>query len=338
MPSNRQILLISRPKGMPNEDNFKMVTNSVPKLKAEGDILVKTIWLSIDPALRGRMTGKTTYAEGVELNSVMQAYSLCQVVESRHNKYKPGDFVFSMFGMQDYALANGDAVQEIIPSSVPLQTTLGFYLTGASAYFGLLEVCKPKKGETAVVSAAAGSVGSTVGQIARIKGCRVVGITGSDEKVKFLLNELGYDAAVRYKKNENLRADLAAACPSGVDVYFDNTGGDISDAVVPLYNEHARVCLCGRIANYNLEGPDIGPRHQPTLIYKRVLMQGYLLIDYMHRYPEAIDQLTEWVSQGKLKFQEDIIEGLENAPKALIGLFEGKNIGKQLVKVAEPDL
>ena len=260
-----------------------------------------------------------------------------KVVESKNPQYQVGDFVVGMFGWQQYAVSSGKGLRKLDPHAAPLPTGLSVLgITGLSAYFGLLDVCHPQPGETVVVSGAAGAVGSVAGQIAKIQGCRVVGIAGSDAKIDYLLNELGFDAAFNYKTVTDYHARLKELCPSGVDVYFDNVGGAITDAVLKCINVHARVSVCGQISQYNLERPELGPRWFGTLIVKRAKVQGFLILDYASRFQEGLRQLGQWLREGKLKHREEFAEGIENAPRAFLGMLQGRNTGKQLVKVSEP--
>jgi hypothetical protein len=332
---NRQFILVKRPQGMPDMSVFKMIETPIPT-PGENEVLVRTLYLSVDPYMRGRMNDVKSYARPFQLNEVLTGGVVGRVVESRHKGFYPGDYVVNRMGWADYSVARGEELTKIDPNLAPITTALGVAgMPGLTAYFGLLDIGKPKAGETVVVSGAAGAVGSVVGQIAKIKGCRAVGIAGSDEKVNYLINELGFDAAINYKTTANLRSDLSKACPDGVDIYFDNVGGEISDAVIPLLNFHSRIALCGQIALYNLEKPDIGPRYQPHLLTRSVLMKGFIVSDYAERHAEGTAQLSAWLKDGKLKYHETIIDGLENAPKAFLGLFKGENLGKMLVKVSE---
>jgi hypothetical protein len=338
---NRKIILASRPTGLPTVDNFRIVDAEMPR-PAEGEVLLKTLYLSVDPYMRGRMNEGKSYVAPFNLNETITGGVVCEVVESRSANFQAGDIVTAHAGWELYGVAKGDgaaaaALTKIDPTLAPLTTALGILgMPGLTAYFGLLDIGRPAAGETVVVSGAAGAVGMVVCQIARIKGCRVVGITGSDEKNKYLTDELGADAAVNYKTAADLRRALKDACPGGVDVYFDNVGGSVSDAVLTLINHGARIVVCGQIALYNLERPDVGPRAQLPLLVNRALMQGFIISDYAARFAEGVGQLGRWLAEGKLKNAEHIVEGFENAPRAFLGLFAGENTGKQLVRVAEP--
>ncbi|MBX6394998.1 MAG: NADP-dependent oxidoreductase [Alicyclobacillaceae bacterium] len=336
MAKNIQVQLASRPRGMPTLENFRFVEIPIPSA-GPGEIVVKTLYLSVDPYMRGRMNDAKSYVPPYPLDEVITGGVVGQVVESRHPSFSVGDIVVGTLGWQHYSLSNGEGLRKIDPSTAPISTALGILgMPGLTAYFGLLDIGRPKAGETVVISGAAGAVGSTAGQIAKLKGCRVVGIAGSDAKIAYLKEELGFDAGINYKTAGNLVQAIQEACPEGVDVYFDNVGGEITDAVITHLNDHARIVLCGQIALYNLEKPDLGPRPFPRLLIRRVLVKGFIVSDYADRIPEAAAELTGWFTAGKLKYRETVVEGLENAPRAFIGLFHGENIGKQLVKVADP--
>jgi NADPH:quinone reductase len=338
---NRRIILALRPTGMPSVDNFRIVDAEMPR-PAEGEVLLKTLYLSVDPYMRGRMNEGKSYVAPFELNEMITGGVVSEVVESRSGHFQMGDIVAGYLGWELYSVAKGDdraagSLTKVDQAFAPITTALGILgMPGLTAYFGLLDVGRPAAGETVVVSGAAGAVGMVVCQIAKIKGCRVVGIAGSDEKNKYLMDELGVDAAVNYKTSGDLRRSLKDACPRGVDVYFDNVGGEISDSVMTLINHGARIVICGQISLYNLERPDVGPRAQLPLLIKSALMQGFIVSDYAARFPEGVSQLGRWLAEGQLKNAENIIEGFENAPRAFLGLFAGENTGKQLVRVAEP--
>lgn len=337
---NRKILLVSRPTGAPTLDNFKIEDAETPR-PGEGEVLVRTLYLSVDPYMRGRMNDRKSYVEPFALNEVITGGVVGEVTESRAEGFAPGDVVAGMLGWQLYQTAKADprnpvAIRKVDPR-VPPTTALGVLgMPGLTAYFGLLDVGRPKEGETVVVSGAAGAVGSLVCQIAKLKGCRVVGVAGSDEKCEYITRELGADACVNYKTATDLNQAMREACPAGVDVYFDNVGGAVADAVMWLINSRARVVLCGQISMYNSESWPTGPRVQPLLLVKSALMQGFIVSDYVARFGEGMSQLGRWVAEGKLKYAESIVEGFENAPRAFLGLFAGENTGKQLVKVADP--
>lgn len=332
---NRQVLLAERPKGMPDDSTFKFVETDVPEPK-EGQVLVRALYLSVDPYMRGRMSDAKSYAEPFEVGKALMGGVVGKVVKSNDANFSEGDYVTGMLKWADYTAINGKHLQKIDPNAAPISTAL--YVTGMpglTAYFGLLEIGQPKEGETVVISGAAGAVGMIVGQIAKLKGSRVVGIAGSDEKIAYLKEELGFDEVINYKTTENIRNDIKAACPKGVDVYFDNVGGEISDAVLSLLNFHARVALCGQIAHYNATKIEQGPRILPYLLTRSVLLKGFIVSDYEDKFQDGIKQLSEWLKEGKITYKETITEGLENAPDAFLGLFRGDNLGKQLVKVAD---
>jgi len=332
---NRQFVLASRPAGLPEESNFKMIETPIPELK-DGEFLARAMYLSVDPYMRGRISQAKSYAAGVEIGGVMVASGVARVVDSKNENFAAGDIVDVYMGWQEYVVSSGRGVRKLDPAVAPVTTALGVLgATGLTAYFGLLDVCHPKPGETVVVSGAAGAVGSIVGQIANIKGCRTVGIAGGDDKVDWIQKECGYDAAFNYKTTDNYGAKLKELCPKGVDIYFDNVGGAITDAVMMQINTFARLSICGQISQYNNAKPEMGPRLLGMLIVARAKMQGFLITDYMVHFGEALKEMSGWVREGKIKYREDIVEGFENLPKAFIGLFHGENIGKRIVKVVD---
>ena len=319
---------------MPDNHCFKLVTSAIPQ-PADGQVLLRTRFLSVDPYMRGRMHDRKSYVAPFQLNEVMNGGIVAEVIESKSNILAKGDVVVGNLGWQDYSVAGEKEVRKINPDIAPISTALGVLgMTGLTAYFGLLDIGQPKKDETVVVSGAAGAVGTIVGQIAKIHGCRVVGIAGSDEKTKYVINELGFDTAINYKKASDLRKSLKEACPNGVDIYFDNVGGAISDAVLSLINNNARIPLCGQISLYNERHLPMGPRIQSLLLTHSALMKGFIVRNYADRFDEGIHQLADWLKEKKLKYAENVVDGLENAPQAFIGLFAGENLGKQLVKVS----
>jgi len=335
---NRQVRLKSRPAGIPQAENFELASAPVPDL-GEGQVLVRNIYLSAEPAMRGWVSAVANYSEPVALGAVMRSLAVGRVEQSRHQDFKVGEFVTGMFGWQDYAVLETQAIQRKVPvTDVPISTALGVLgLNGLTAYFGLLEAGAPKPGETVLVSTAAGAVGSCVGQIARIMGCRSVGIAGGPEKVRLCLDEFGYDAAIDYKAAE-LDAALAAACPAGIDVYFDNTAGAISDAVMQRLNVGARVVICGTASIASWDPPPQGPRVERHLLVKRARMQGILIFDFASRFPAGLALLTEWVRAGRIRYREDILEGIEEAPGSIAGLYRGENLGKRLIRIAPEKL
>lgn len=333
---NEKILLVNRPKGTPQKSDFRFEEAAVPELQND-QVLVKTIYLSVDPYMRGRMSDRKSYIPPFELNEVISGGVVGQVVESRSGELAEGDFVIGNLGWQRYNAVSDAEVRKLDQSLAPLTANLGVLgMTGLTAYFGLLDIGNPQEGETVVVSGAAGAVGTIVGQIAKIKGARVVGIAGSDEKIAYLKEELGFDEAINYK-TEKVYEALKTACPDGVDVYFDNVGGEISDSVLGLINKGARIPLCGQIALYNLEKADVGPRMQSQLLINSALMKGFIVSDYAAHFEEGAIELAKWLKEGKLSYSENIVDGFENTIDAFLGLFTGENTGKQLVKVAEPE-
>ena len=331
---NHRILLATRPIGLPRESDFAIDKAPVPE-PAEGELLVQTLYLSVDPYMRGLMSQAKSYAKPVEIGEVMIGEGVGTVLSSRHPKFKNGDVVAGMFGWQEYAVTDGVGVRKVRTGDEPISTALHVLgMTGLTAYFGLLEVCDLREGDQVVVSGAAGAVGSTVGQIAKIRQCRVVGIAGSDEKVEFVTG-LGFDAGLNYNAADNYYRALKELCPDGIDVYFDNVGGPITDAVFGLLNVGARVGVCGQISQYNLKQTEPGPRLLGQLIVKRARVQGFLVFDFAKRYSEGITALSEWIATGQISYRERVVEGIENAPVAFIDMLQGANIGKQLVKVSE---
>lgn len=331
MTQKQKFVLASRPKGTPTPKNFELKTEELGS-PSEGEIAVETLYLSVDPYMRGRMKDAKSYSKPFEIGGVITGGSVGRVIESRHERYKEGDIVLGGWGWQTHAILKGEEANPVDPELAPIQTALGVLgMTGMTAYFGLLDIGQPKPGETVVVSGAGGAVGMIVGQIAKIKGARAVGISGSEEKNRYLLEELGFDAVINYK-TENVKEALEKACPDGVDVYFDNVGGTISDAVLEQLNPNARIPLCGQISLYNEENPEPGPRFLPLLLTRTALVKGFLVGQYAERYGEAVPEMAKWLQEGKLKYRENIIEGFERTPEAFIGLFSGENLGKQLVK------
>ncbi len=335
--SNRQWLLARRPHGMVSRDDFELVETPVPDL-ADGEYLVRNLYLSFDPTMRGWMEDRESYMPPVALGEVMRCGSVGQVVESKNDAYAPGDIVSGLFGMQEFAVGGrgfmqGTPVAEGTPLTWPLGVT---GITGMTAYFGLLELGKPKEGETVLVSGAAGATGSVAAQIAKLKGCRVVGIAGGPEKCAWLVEKAGLDAAIDYK-SEDVEERIRALCPNGVDVYFENVGGPILEAALANLALRARIVMCGGISGYNEEKPQPGPSNLMNIVIQRARMEGFIIIDYAARFPEAAEELVKWVQEGKIVHQEDVQEGIENAPETFLRLFRGQNLGKQLLKVADPE-
>jgi NADPH:quinone reductase len=334
--TNRKFTLAARPVGMPKTSDFKLVEEPV-KAAGDGEIVVRSLYISVDPYMRGRMNDVKSYAAPVAIGGTMVGGVVGQVIESKNPKFKPGDIVQGEFGWQEYAVSDGKGIRKIDPSIAPISTAIGVLgMPGLTAYFGLLEIGQPKAGETVVISGAAGAVGMVVGQIAKIKGCRVVGIAGSDDKVRYLVDELGFDGAFNYKTTKNYVEKLKELCPNGIDVYFDNVGGEITDAVIPLLNVKGRMSICGQISQYNLEKPETGPRWLWAMIVKQARVEGFLVFQFFDKFGPAAAEMAGWIKEGKLKYREDIVEGFENMPKAFIGMLEGDNTGKRLVKVSEP--
>ena len=327
--TNKRVVLASRPVGPVSESNFRVEDGPLPK-PADGEVLVRNLWLSLDPYMRGRMNDAKSYAKGVDLGEVMVGQTAGEVIESRHPNLKKGDKVLTQLGWQLYG-STGDAIK-VDASRVPLSCYLGVVgMPGMTAYFGLKEIGQPKAGETVVVSAASGAVGSVVGQLAKLWGCRTVGIAGGREKCDYVKHELGFDAWIDYKAG-NLREDLKAACPKGVDVYFDNVGGEIFDLALTRMNLFGRIVVCGTISDYNATEP-YRVRNMRAVLVNRLKLQGMIIFDWKDRYGEALKALAGYFAEGKLKYRESVVQGLENAPRGLMDLLNGKNFGKQLVKL-----
>lgn len=336
--TNQQFRLAARPVGMPKDSDWQHTSEPVREL-ADGEILVKVIYLSLDPAMRGWMNEGKSYIRPVGIGEVMRAGGIGRVVASKSPKFAVGDYVSGVTGVQQYWIGAADdkaaAFYKVDPSAAPLPKYLNALgMPGMTAYFGLLEVGQPKAGETVVVSGAAGAVGQTVGQVARQRGCRVVGIAGGKEKCDFVVNELGFDACIDYKTG-SVKDGLKQHCPNGVDVYFDNVGGDILDAVLTRINMKARIIICGAISQYNNTTPVKGPANYLSLLVNRARMEGIVVFDWADRYPEAAAQMAQWMKDGSFRSREDIVEGLENFPQTLLMLFEGRNFGKLILKAAE---
>lgn len=338
---NRQITLASRPVGAPTAADFTTVETPVPT-PTEGQVLLRNLYLSLDPYMRGRMSDGPSYASPVGIGEVMGAGTVARVEDSRHADYSAGDLVLAQGGWQDYTLSDGSGINGLDPDMEHPSLALGVLgMPGFTAYMGLLDIGQPKAGETVVVAAASGAVGSVVGQIAKLKGCRVVGIAGGSRKCRYVIDELGFDDCIDHSAAD-FAAQLADACTDGIDVYFESVGGRVFDAVLPLLNTKARIPLCGLIAHYNdtelPAGPDRLGLLTRTLLTKRIKMQGFIIFDdYGDRYGEFLKEMGDWVRQGKIKYREDVVEGLENAPQAFIGLLEGQNFGKLVVRIASAD-
>jgi NADPH-dependent curcumin reductase len=331
--SYRRVVLVRRPPGEPAESDFRVEEVAMPEPK-HGEVLVKVAYLSLDPYQRGRMREAAGYAANVGLGEVMTGGVVGEVVKSETPRFKVGDIVEESLGWQEYAIGGGARMRKVDPSLAPISTANGVLgMPGMTAYFCLLECGQPKPGETIVVSAASGAVGQIVGQIGKLMGCRVIGIAGGAKKCAFVKDELGFDACLDYKAEKDLDKALLAVCPKGIDVYFDNVGGEISDAVLRNINFHGRVALCGSISQYNATSPPMGPRLLGTFVGKRVTLRGFIVFDFVERYPTAMRQMGEWIKAGKIKYREDIVDGIDKAPRAFIGMLRGENFGKMLVKM-----
>ncbi len=329
--SNIQICLARRPSGWVRESDFNLVRTGMPN-PGEGQILLKSLFLSLDPYMRLRMDDAKSYAPPVEIGAVMVGGTVSEVIASRHPGYRPGDIVTGMTGWQLFALNDGKLLRPVDPALAPLSAALGVVgMPGVTAWVGLLDIGMPKAGETVVVSAASGAVGSVAGQIAKIKGCRIVGIAGGTAKCEYVTRELGFDACIDYRGGD-LHGQLAAACPNGVDVYFDNVGGEILDTLLRLLNPFARIALCGLISQYN-EVENTGLKNLRSLLVNRVRLQGFIVSDHLNRFPPALAELGQWYKAGRLKYRESVAHGIENAPRAFIGMLRGENFGKQVVKL-----
>ncbi|MEW4569721.1 NADP-dependent oxidoreductase [Tautonia sp. JC769] len=336
---NRQVLLASRPQGEPTPDDFRLVESGVPE-PGPGQMLLRTVYLSLDPYMRGRMNAGPSYAPPVEVGAVMEGGTVCEVVASNLPDYGRGDLVLANAGWQEFALSDGDGVRAIDPAHGPISYALGVLgMPGFTAYTGLLNIGRPKPGETLVVAAASGAVGSVVGQIAKIKGCRVVGIAGGERKCRHVEEELGFDVCLDHRRPD-LPGRLEAACPGGIDIYFENVGGAVFEAVLPLLNRFARVPVCGLIAHYNAaelpEGPNRVPLAMQAILVKRLTFRGFIVWDFADQFDAFRSEMGGWLREGRVKSREDITEGLEDAPRELIGLLKGENFGKKIIRVG-PD-
>ncbi len=330
---NRQIILKSRPVGLPTAENFEIVVAS-SVTASNGELIVKAKFVSVDPYMRGRMSDAKSYVAPFELGKPIEGGVVAEVLESHHPDFKEGDVVLAPLKWQEIQAVSAEKITKLDKNNTHLSYYLGILgMPGLTAYFGLLDIGKPVSGETIVISGAAGAVGVVVGQIARIKGCRVVGISGSDEKNAYLSDELKFDEVINYRTTGSMRKAIEKACQDGVDIYFDNVGGEISDAVISQINQGARIIICGQISLYNETKMPVGPRLQAMLLKKRALMQGFIISDYYNRFPEGVKQLATWLGEGRLNSQETIVKGFEKLPEAFIGLFEGKNTGKSLVEI-----
>lgn len=335
---NRRIVLASRPHGEPTQENFRLEEAEVPE-PGPGQMLLRTIYLSLDPYMRGRMSAGASYAAPVEIDEVMEGGTVSEVVASNIPKYKVGDIVLARTGWQEHALCDGEETRKIDPAHGPISYALGVLgMPGFTAYTGLLNIGQPKTGETLVVAAASGAVGSVVGQIAKVKGCRVVGIAGGGRKCRYVVDELGFDVCLDHREPD-LPEHLKSACPDGIDIYYENVGGPVFEAVFPLLNNFARIPVCGLIAWYNEPGPFEGPDRLPVLmqniLFKRLTFRGFIVSDFNPQLPDFLNDVSGWLLDGKVKYREDVTKGLENAPKRLIGLLKGENFGKTLIQVGD---
>jgi NADPH-dependent curcumin reductase len=333
---NLQVVLASRPVGRPSPDDFRLVRTPIPA-PGEGQVLLKVRYLSLDPYMRGRMSAAKSYAAAVEIGQVMEGGTVAEVLESRHPDYKPGDVVLSHSGWQSHAVADAKSLRKLDPNQAPVTTALGVLgMPGFTAYAGLLTIGRSKAGETVVVAAASGPVGATVGQIARITGARAVGIAGGPEKCTLVREEFGFDAALDHR-SPTFAEDLRAACPDGIDVYFENVGGKVWDAVFPLLNTFARIPVCGLVAQYNATGPFEGPDRLPILmrdvLTKSLTIRGFIQREFSDQRPAFYRDMAQWIAEGRVAYKEDIVQGLESAPEAFIGLLEGRNFGKLIIEV-----
>ncbi|MEZ4865176.1 MAG: NADP-dependent oxidoreductase [Caldilineaceae bacterium] len=332
--TSREIRLKQRPVGMPTPDDFDLTTVTLAEPGA-GEVLVQNLYMSVDPYMRGRMADRKSYVPPFALGEALQGGAVGQVVRSNHPNFQSGDYVLSMLGWREYFVSDGRGLRVITPGGAPLQAFLGVAgMPGQTAYFGLLDIGQPKAGETVFVSAAAGAVGSVVCQIAKLKGCRVVGSAGAADKVAWLRDEIGIDAAFNYKENADLKATVAEHCPNGIDIYFENVGGAHLEAALAVMNNHGRIPVCGMISLYNATTATAAPTNLGNIIGKRLKLQGFIVTDYQARAGEFYAEMLPWIAAGKIKWQETIVEGIDQAPAAFMGLFTGDNLGKMLVKLA----
>ncbi len=328
---NIQVCLAVRPEGLPKDSDWEIRREPVPKAE-EGQFVAEVLYVSLDPAMRGWMNATRSYMPPVEIGAVMRAGGIARITESNLTGFAVGDHVYGMIGVQQFMVSDGQDMQKVNPKLAPLPTFLSVLgMTGLTAYFGILDVGSIKAGETIVVSGAAGAVGSVVGQIARIHDCRVVGIAGGKKKCGYLVDELGFDAAIDYK-SEDVQKALREHCPKGIDVFFDNVGGDTLNTVLPMLRMHARVVICGAISQYNNKGPMTGPSNYMSLLVSRARMEGFLVFDYLKQFPQAVEAMGGWLAEGKLKSKEQIEDGIENFPQVFLKLFEGSNFGKLILR------
>jgi len=331
--NSRQIVLASRPKGIPVHENFRFESKDLEKLK-ENEVLLKAEYISVDPYMRGRMNDVKSYAPSFEVDQPIAGGVVAKVIESKSNSFTNGDIVFGMLPWATYSIEQSENLRKVDPSLAPPSYYLGILgMPGLTAYFGIMDIGKPKTGETVVISGAAGAVGIVAGQIAKIQGAYVVGIAGSDKKCNMLKDQFGFDETVNYKTSKSVRKSIAEACPKGADVYFDNVGGEITNAVVLNLNFHARFVLCGQISVYNSTEIPVGPVILPRLLTRSVMLQGFIVSNYSNRFNEGLGNLAKWVHEGSLKYKETIVTGFDKLPDAFLGLFSGENYGKMLVSI-----
>jgi len=330
---SREIRLKHRPEGMPRETDFELAEVKLAEI-GEGEVLVQNIYMSVDPYMRGRMNDRKSYVPPFQLGKPLDGGCVGRVIASKNGPFQVGDYVSGMLGWREYFVSDGQGLVKVDPGVAPIQSYLGAVgMPGLTAWAGLLYIGKPKEGDTVFVSAAAGAVGSVVCQIAKLKGCRIVGSAGSDEKVSWLLNEAGVDAAFNYKKVEDVIAEVGKHCPKGIDVYFENVGGVHLEAALEHMNSHGRIVMCGMISMYNVTQPVPGPTNLAYIIIKQLTMQGFIVIDHYDKIQQFYSDMGKWIAEGKIKWQETVVDGIENAPKAFIGLFKGENFGKMIVRI-----
>jgi NADPH-dependent curcumin reductase CurA len=330
---SREIRLKNRPEGLPQETDFELAEVTLPE-PAEGEILVQNIYMSVDPYMRGRMYDRKSYIPPFQLGMPLDGGCIGRVIESKNDRFRVGNYVLGMLGWREYFISDGQGLIEVDPAIAPIQSYLGTVgMPGLTAYAGLLHIGRPTEGETVFVSAASGAVGSVVCQIAKLKGCYVVGSAGSDEKVSWLLNETGVDAAFNYKKVDDVIAEVGKQCPKGIDVYFENVGGVHLEAALEHMNTHGRMVMCGMISMYNATEPVPGPANLGYVISKQIIMQGFIVTDHFDKMPQFTADMGQWTAEGRVKWKETIVDGIEKAPKAFIGLFKGENFGKMIVRI-----
>ena len=334
-PRNRQILLASRPEGWVTEDNFELTESSIPE-PDDGQILTRNIYMSVDPYMRGRMNDARSYIPPFQIGKVCEAGVVAEVIESRNPEFAKGDYISGMLGWENYSVSSGEGLHKIHKTGAPLSWHLGILgMPGMTAWVGLMKIGEAKPGERIFVSAASGAVGSVVGQLAKIHGCHVAGCAGSDEKIELLTQDLGYDAAFNYRSSQSMARSVAEVCPEGIDVNFENVGGEIFEAALWNMRDYGRVALCGMIANYNDAQMQPGPRGMMVVIGRRLTIHGFIVFDHPKECHEYVEKASGWIAEGKLKYRETIAEGVENAPSAFIDMLNGKNVGKQIVRLAD---